>query len=57
MVILPGFTAYGEISLRSTEALSPDLIITDEMGETITVSLSLDGFQQDGLYIYKNPRL
>ena len=55
MVILPGFTAYGEISLRSTEALSPDLIITDEMGETITVSLSLDGFQQDGLYIYKNP--
>ena len=55
MVILPDFAAYGEISLRSTEALSPDLIITDEMGETITVSLSLDGFQQDGLYIY-NPK-
>lgn len=56
MVIFPGFTAYGEISLRSTEALSPDLIITDEMGETITVSLFLDGSQQeDGLYIYNNP--
>ena len=53
MVILPDFAAYGEINLRSTEALSPDLIITDEMGETITVSLSLDGFQQDGLYIYR----
>lgn len=55
MVLLPDFAAYGEINLRSTEALSPDLIITDEMGETITVSLSLDGFQQDGLYIY-NPK-
>ena len=45
MVLLPDFAAYGEISLRSTKALSPDLIITDEMGETITVSLSLNGFQ------------
>ena len=54
MVLLPDFAAYGEISLRSTEALSPDLIIKDEMGETITVSLSLNGLQQDGLYKYNS---
>ena len=54
MTLLPSHPAYGEIDLRTTEALSPEFIITDKLGETLTVAMSLlHGSQgSDGVYQY-----